>query len=501
MTLLLLLACTGPAPGDDTPHSGAPDDTAHTGDVDDTAPEDTELRPCAPGASLSFPDLSVPGEMIELSVQIPDTVEGGPFTYEWHVESGSLYGGDTPNPTWSLPTDVARNGLSLIDFMVTIRGDHCEPEIIDDELYVDWPESRRTIVVYNPAVDGSELVARAYADFRDIPDAQLCSVKTTDDTEIAAAEWARFAQDVQSCIDGQGDHIMYLVPVWGVPYKVSGLVHDIGYPENIVTVSLDALLVHGIDAADAENANWSAYYQDGDSMRGEYDPWLPFGDLRRTMPTNDHLYLVARIDGAGQDAAVALIDRTAAAEALAAKGGLAGTVYVDGRFGDDGPATDDFGTYESGDWNMVGTREVFEAAALYPVVWDGNEAEFGTEPAPLTAPDALYYAGWYSFWHYNDVFTWNVGAIGAHLDSCSACDIRGNGTWAATALERGITATFGAVNEPYVAGMPEYDQFFLYLLQGANFAEAGYESTRIDHWMMVWVGDPLYRPYPGGVVE
>ena len=40
------------------------------------------------------------------------------------------------------------------------------------------------------------------------------------------------------------------------------------------------------------------------------------------------------------------------------------------------------------------------------------------------------------------------------------------------------------------------DQFFLYLLQGANFGEAAYESTWLGAWMMVWVGDPLYRPFP-----
>jgi hypothetical protein len=87
------------------------------------------------------------------------------------------------------------------------------------------------------------------------------------------------------------------------------------------------------------------------------------------------------------------------------------------------------------------------------------------------------------------------GAIGGHLDSCSACDLRG-GTWSAEALKRGITATFGAVNEPYVAGMPEYDQLFLYLTRGANFGEAAYESTQLSLWMMVFVGDPLYRPFP-----
>ena len=38
-------------------------------------------------------------------------------------------------------------------------------------------------------------------------------------------------------------------------------------------------------------------------------------------------------------------------------------------------------------------------------------------------------------------------------------------------------------------------QFFLYLLQGASYGEAAYESTPAGAWMMVWVGDPLYRPY------
>jgi uncharacterized protein (TIGR03790 family) len=145
---------------------------------------------------------------------------------------------------------------------------------------------------------------------------------------------------------------------------------------------------------------------------------------------------------------------------------------------------------------MWGTRYVFEDYGASPVIWDGNSAEFGTAPAPTDCPEALYYAGWYSYHNDNDRFTWTTGAIGGHLDSCSACEIRGlTDAWAGMALVDGITAAFGAVNEPYVAGMPEYDPFFLYLTQGANSAEAGYESTYIGLWTMVWVGDPLYRPY------
>ena len=183
-------------------------------------------------------------------------------------------------------------------------------------------------------------------------------------------------------------------------------------------------------------------------------------------------------------------------QALADAGALSGTVYVDAKSGATAPATDEFGSYDSGDWNMWGTAAVFDEAGLYPVVFDTEASEFGTDPSPSWCDDALYYAGWYSYYNYNDAFAWTVGAVGGHLDSCSACSLRDGLTWSSGALERGITATFGAVSEPYVAGMPEYDQLFLYLLQGADFAEAGYEATQLSRWMMVWVGDPLYRPYP-----
>lgn len=233
-------------------------------------------------------------------------------------------------------------------------------------------------------------------------------------------------------------------------------------------------------------------------MAGEYGPYVPFGALRQEM--RRPYYLVARIDGVSAEAALDLVERGERAAALAEVGALAGTVYVDGRYGEEGPSTDAFGSYESGDWNMRGTRAVFEALGLYTVVWDGNEEEFGTDPAPTSCPDALYYAGWYSYYNYNDVFTWADGAVAGHLDSCSACSLRDGLTWSSAALERGVTATFGAVNEPYVAGMPEYDQLFLYLLQGASFGEAAYESTQISRWMMTFIGDPLYRPYPEGAL-
>jgi len=234
-------------------------------------------------------------------------------------------------------------------------------------------------------------------------------------------------------------------------------------------------------------------YQTSSSLNANYKPYIPFGQLRKKLSSD--YFLVTRVDAADEMAAKALVDRTKAADDLAKQKMLKGTVYVDGNRGTPHPATDQFGSYEGGEWNIAGVETVFKNAMWTPITANYDGAEFGTAPAPLTAPDALYYAGWYSYNHYNDVFTWNVGAIGGHLDSCSACSFRGTTSWSAGALRKGITATFGAVGEPYVAGMPEYDQFFLYLMQGASYAEAAYEATIVGAWMMEWIGDPLYRPY------
>jgi uncharacterized protein (TIGR03790 family) len=478
--VIWLLACTAPGPATDgvaTDTGSTGDDTGHAGDsADDTG--DTESQ-CVIGAVTATGD-AVPGGTLTLAADI---------SVDWVVSAGTLSATTGATVTWTLPTDIAVDEPESLTATATSSCDSAEVDVD-----ADWPIAARVVVLYNPAIEGSSTVAEAYAAFRGLSEAQLCGVESPDSTTLDGTTLATYATAVQACIDAVGPRVQYLVPVYGVPYKVDGRIPDIGGTGTLATVSLDALLVYGAGASDQTEAVYSPVYRDGDSTTGTYDPYKPFGKIRKRLDTR--YYLVARIDGADADAAVDLVARTADAEALAAAGALAGTVYVDGRYGDTEPAAGvDFGSYEWGEWNMWGTRRVFEDLGTYPVVWDGDDAEFGTEPAPTTCPDALYFAGWYSYYHYNDAFTWAPGAIGGHLDSCSACDLR-TGTWAAEALKRGITATFGAVNEPYVAGMPEYDQFFLYLTQGASFGEAAYESTVVGNWMMVWVGDPLYRPYP-----
>ncbi|MCK6503162.1 TIGR03790 family protein [Myxococcota bacterium] len=441
---------------------------------------------CAPfQGELVLPERVRPGDEVPLSIAAhPDAV------LTWAVDEGEVVDG-----AWLVPGDLAPHVDEAVEVRVDAALEGCPVEQRKASATVGWEDADRALVVYNPVVDGSEEVALAYATLHGLPDAQRCAIASEQDTTLAGADLPAFLDALQACVDAVGPRIHYVVPVYGVPYKVSDRIDDIAGGGK-ATVSLDALMVYGAAGQDYGEAIYNPLWQQGDSLAGEYDPWLPFGQWRDQEEAP--YYLVARIDGAGVEGALALVERTAQAMALAQAGALDGTVYVDGRYGDTPPATDEFGSYESGEWNMWGTRTLFEDLGAYPVVWDGNEAEFGTKPAPLTCPDALYYAGWYSYYHYNDAFTWAPGAIGGHLDSCSACDIRAEGTWSGSALARGITATFGAVNEPYVAGMPEYDQLFRYLTQGASFGEAAYESTRVGLWMMVFVGDPLYRPHPAG---
>lgn len=450
---------------------------------------------CPQALAVELGGPATPGTPVEV------WVEGAPedATCAWTTDQGALADPGACATSWTPPSDAATYTAVQATLGVTLQVPGCDEIQLEQPVSVDWLPGQRVVILYNPSIEGSEDVARAYADFRAVPESHLCPWAYPDGSLMVGSDFDAFAAAVQTCIDTSGPQVHYLVPVWGVPYTVTDRIYDFGlYPDSKVAVSVDALLFMGGASSRRDEAIENPLYQYGDSMDADYDPYVPFGVLRQEVedamlgfPT----WLVARMDGPTAEDALALVDRAREAQELADSGQLEGIVYVDGNRGDTPPATDDYGSYESGEWNMWGTRTLFEDAGLYEVVWDGNYEEFGTAPAPLTCPDTLYYAGWYQPYHYNDAFTFAPGAIGGHLDSFSAGSLRDT-AWAAEALRRGITATMGAVNEPYVAGMPEYDQLFLYLLQGATYGEAAYESTTIALWMMTFVGDPLYRPYP-----
>ena len=67
-------------------------------------------------------------------------------------------------------------------------------------------------------------------------------------------------------------------------------------------------------------------------------------------------------------------------------------------------------------------------------------------------PDTALYCGWYSLKNYIDSFDFVDGAVGYHIASYEAQNIHdpNNGQWCSSMLKNGITATLGAVDEPYL---------------------------------------------------
>jgi hypothetical protein len=233
------------------------------------------------------------------------------------------------------------------------------------------------------------------------------------------------------------------------------------------------------------------YYDDAQSMGNVYLPFVSFAAYRATHGALT-IYSVWRLDGATQALAQGLVDKAIAAET----NGLAGQVCIDRNRGNIALLLDS--DYGEGDWDLH-QAATFAGQASFMVIEDPNSAEFGTPPAPLTCPNAALYSGWYNLNHYNNVFTWNTGAIGFHLDSASALNPRSGPNWSANAIINGITVTTGSVNEPYLQGLVRPGGSFRDLFQGANLGDAFLRNTRWLKWMILYLGDPLYRPFPNGI--
>jgi hypothetical protein len=92
------------------------------------------------------------------------------------------------------------------------------------------------------------------------------------------------------------------------------------------------------------------------------------------------------------------------------------------------------------------------------------------------------------------------------VDSASVRDLRSeysfnlpgvpNGSWSYQELKNGLTVTSGGITEQYTIGTPRAAGVFRDLLVGANVGDAMIRNTQSSvKWMLINVGDPLYRPF------
>jgi uncharacterized protein (TIGR03790 family) len=200
--------------------------------------------------------------------------------------------------------------------------------------------------------------------------------------------------------------------------------------------------------------------------------------------------MVSRLDAPTPALAMQMVDHALATEHR----GLHGTVYIDTRGFRGPPTLFSTGAY---DQNMRELAELFRRVTSYPVILEETDRTFNQ---PGEASDVAVYVGWYRYRAYEDAFTFNPGAFGYHIASGEAVSVhdpheRG---WCKNALERGITATLGPNNEPYLDAFPLPGEFFGLLLTGKySLAEAYYLTTRYVSWRMTLFGDPLYNPWRG----
>jgi uncharacterized protein (TIGR03790 family) len=347
--------------------------------------------------------------------------------------------------------------------------------------------NQRTLVVYADGDAASKKVAEYYLSKRGIPRANLCRIKTWSlnndgSTSVAAQDFNSYVRiPIRKCLQAVGrEKILYIVFSYRTPYFVSGTPKGTG-------VAVDQYIADAWDELGGWQRVLNPYYATIQSRVDLYPRFESLADYRKS-PGGKLIYSVWRLDAASASLAQGLVDKALAAEAT----GAAGRACIDRKFGKDVDKLPD-GGYESGDWDLYRAAEFLREAGM-PVTEDTEEAEFGTPPAPARCDNAIFYAGWYSLEHYNDAFTWNTGAIGIHLDSASASNPRDGKSWAANALKKGITVTSGALDEPYLTGLPHPDGVVHDLLAGANVGDAFLRNTEALKWMIINIGDPLYRP-------
>lgn len=342
------------------------------------------------------------------------------------------------------------------------------------------PLNTRVLVVHNNAVPDSISVANYYAAQRSIPASNRCAISSSSQTNITLAQYRSIIEaPLRACLNAVGTQkILYIVMTYGVPYVISDQ-----RPYAVDSFVADLWNNYTDTLIAKYPTKTHSYYSDAQA-EGQYYPRFVSLATHRADPTAMLIYSVWRLDGPSATLARGLVDKAKLAEA---GGGPIGQACFDRRtglnnLGDTG--------YNQGDWDILRAAGFLRQAGI-PVLEDDKAAEIPS------CPNAGFYTGWYSL-RYNDVFTWNIGAIGWHLDSVSAEQPRNPAYWAPGAIAKGITATTGSTGEPYLTGMARSSGVFRNLLEGANVGDAFLRNTRWLKWHILYLGDPLYTPFRGG---
>ncbi len=207
--------------------------------------------------------------------------------------------------------------------------------------------------------------------------------------------------------------------------------------------------------------------------------WRVAHAKKRKPNTPAEIIMTARIDGPSVADALRIIKDSIETE----KVGLKGKFYIDAG-----------GKYPPYDAHLKNLAKIIKKHTKIPVVLDTKKALF----ARGSCPDAALYVGWYSLRKYIPAFKWSRGAVAWHIASFEAHHLRTPtvNEWCVKMIQNGVTATTGAVNEPYLHAFPLPEDFFSLLLTG-NFtlAECYWRTIPSVSWRITFIADPLYNPF------
>lgn len=357
-------------------------------------------------------------------------------------------------------------------------------------------EKDHVVVVYNPKLDGSKEIAEYYAAKRGLAQEQLIAIACTPNESVSRAEFVEFIQKplIEELEDrgwwktkSNGDswkvtssRLKYLVLCHGIPLKIEEPPPAPNAPPAPNTRSELSITRAAVDTELAlipsPQAPTTGFVQ---------NPFFGKNSVDDLKDWNLQIVLVTRLDGPNPDACKRLIDSAIAGE----EHGIWGRAIVDAR----GITT---GAYAQGDQWLNNLADFLKIAGWNPTV-DRIESTLA-DPGPFQS--CALYAGWYSDSICGPMadpnFRFVPGAIVYHIHSFSAQSLRTfDRHWAGPLVARGVAATMGCVDEPYLQFTPFVDFFFKQLFFGRNFAQAAYLSIPVLSWQITVVGDPLYRPF------
>ena len=330
------------------------------------------------------------------------------------------------------------------------------------------------LLLVNDNSADSKAIARYYAEKRNIPDTNVCHIRTREEASIPRDVFEReILQPVAEHLrtGGLQDRILYIVTTLGLPVVVAG---DGGPAGDMASVDSELALVYRY-LVTGRFPSYSRIENPYFAVEFSADAFRPF--IRRDFD----IYLVTRLTGATAIDAALLVDR---ALATAAPGGF----YFDLASAQQTLALE---------WAQQAAAALIKAGCQATVENTGKVLESQTAvqgylnqgTADANLADRIPH------------LVWNAGALATVFDKATAAEWpeksagAGPATVAARYVESGVTGFGAYVGDPAQDGYLRPQILFPAYASGYNLTEAFYAASRYVGWRQVIIGDPLASPY------